>query len=273
MSFHPAAVLRRSAQSIRHAPGLQGLTPLWNRLRAPYGRLLERLTGSDGVPVRVGGLVMRLAPDTVSLNWETVEVESYRAFIAEIKLGDVVYDIGAHFGTYSIMAARTGGPATRVFAYEPTELTRRYLQKHLRWNGAEGQVTVRPVCVGNTIGEAILYVNPDRPEGTNGLLPYEDFVTTKVPMTTLDREVEQTGLMPALVKIDVEGAELDVLMGATSVLATGRPRLLLSLHPKRLAQAGLDCEAVLQWLSARGYNWRVISEDQERHVLARPVPR
>jgi FkbM family methyltransferase len=271
MSFHPAAVLRRSAQSIRHAPGLQGLTPLWNRLRAPYGRLLERLTGSDGVPVRVGGHTIRLAPDTVNLNWETVEVEAYRVFAKEVRPGDVVYDIGAHFGTYSIIAARAGGPTTRVIAYEPCDLTRRYLEQHLRWNGAERQVTVRPVCVGRTTGDATFYVNPSRPEGTNGLLPYEDFVETHVSMTTLDREVEQLGLTPALLKIDVEGAELDVLVGATFVLSMHRPRILLSLHPQRLAQIGLTCDAVLQWLVARGYACRVISEDQERHVLAIPI--
>lgn len=271
MSFHPAAVLRRSAQSIRHAPGLQGLTPLWNRLRAPYGRLLTRLAGSEGVPVRVGGQVMRLAPDTVNLNWETVEVESYRAFADEIRPGDVVYDIGAHFGTYSIIAARKGGPTTRVIAYEPCDLTRRYLERHLRWNAVEGQVTIRPLCCGRTTGEASLYARPDRPEGTNGLLPYEDFVETTVAVTTLDREVEELRLPPALIKIDVEGAELDVLLGAVSALSIYRPRLLISLHPQRLAQIGLDCDTVLAWLSAHGYDCRVISEDQERHVLARPA--
>jgi len=271
MSFHPAAVLRRSAQSIRHAPGLQALTPLWNRLRAPYGRLLTRLTGSDGVPVRVGGQVMRLAPDTVNLNWETVEVESYRVFADHIRPGDVVYDIGAHFGTYSIIAARMGGPTTRVIAYEPCDLTRRYLERHLRWNAAESQVTVRPVCCGRTIGEATFYARLDRPEGTNGLLPYEAAVKTTVSITTIDREVEELRLAPALIKIDVEGAELDVLLGGASALSIYRPRLLLSLHPQRLAQIGLDCDAVLGWLSAHGYDCRVISEDQERHVLARPA--
>jgi FkbM family methyltransferase len=214
--------------------------------------------------------MMRLAPDTVNLNWETVEVESYRVFADQIQPGDVVYDVGAHFGTYSIIAARQGGSGTRVVAYEPGDLTRRYLEKHLRWNGVERQVTVRPVCCGPTVGDASFYFRPDRPEGTNGLLPYEDCAETKVPMTTIDREVEVTGLAPALLKIDVEGAELDVLKGATAVLSASHPRILLSLHPQRLAQVGLDCDAVLQWLSARGYDCRAISEDQERHVLAVP---
>jgi hypothetical protein len=92
-----------------------------------------------------------------------------------------------------------------------------------------------------------------------------------VLVTTLDDEVSDLKLVPTFVKIDVEGAELDVLQGAAQVLARHRPRLLLSLHPRRLAQAGLDCDAVRQWLVARDYQWRVVGEDQEVHVLALPA--
>jgi FkbM family methyltransferase len=271
MSLHPASVLRKSAQSIRHAPGLERLAPLWSRLRGPYRRWLARLTSDRGVPVTIGGHVIRLAPDVVSLNWETVEVEAYRTFADQIQPGAAVFDVGAHFGTYSIIAARVGGPSTRVIAYEPCDVTRRYLERHLQWNGADAQVTIRPVCCGRTSGEATFFITPDRPEGTNGLLPYERCVPTKVPVRTIDRDVERLGLVPSVIKIDVEGAELDVLAGAAGVLSTHRPRLLLSLHPQRLSQIGLTSAAVLNWLSARGYDCRMVSEDQEQHVLALPI--
>ena len=89
-------------------------------------------------------------------------------------------------------------------------------------------------------------------------------------VTTLDREVEQLGLVPALIKIDVEGAELEVLEGAARVLETHRPRLLISLHPKRLAQVGADCDTVFGLLKAHRYQADVVGQDQEIHVLARP---
>ncbi len=271
MTFHPAAVLRRSAQSIRHWPGLQHLTPVWNGLRAPYRRILAQLAGTEGVPVTIGGYSIRLAPDTVSLNWETVEVDAYKVFVQEIGSGEVIYDIGAHFGTYTLIGLKRGGPGTRVVAYEPCELTRDYLRRHLRWNGAGDEVLVRPLCCGSSPGVATFFYKPGLPEGINGLLPDEGLAETRVRVTTLDEEVRELGLVPTFVKIDVEGAELDVLKGASHVLARSRPRLLLSLHPRRLAQAGLDCEAVRQWLTARDYLWRVVGEDQEVHVLARPT--
>ena len=270
MILHPAAVLRRSAQSIRHAPGLRRFGALWARLRAPYRRTLTRLAGRHGLPVVVGGQTLRLAPDVVNLNWETVEVESYRAFAAEIAPGDVIYDVGAHFGTYTLIGVARGGPATRVVAYEPCDLTRQYLMRHLRWNGAERQVLVRPVCCGSHVGTAAFYHRPDRPEGINGLLPHDGLSATTMRVTTIDREVDELGLVPALIKIDVEGAELEVLEGAVRVLETRRPRILVSLHPKRLAQVGADCDTVIGWLEAHRYRAHVVGEDQEIHVLAQP---
>ena len=270
MIFHPAAALRRSAQSIRHAPGFRRLGPLWEGLRAPYRRVLTGLAGKKGIPMVVGGQTMRLSPDVVSLNWETVEVESYRAFAAEIAPGEVIYDVGAHFGTYTLIGVARGGADTRVVAYEPCDLTRQYLTRHLRWNAAESQVLIRPVCCGSTFGSVAFFHRPGSPEGINGLLPQDGLVPTTVRMTTLDREVDELRLVPGVIKIDVEGAELDVLKGAARVLDTHRPRVLLSLHPRQLAQAGLECEVVLGWLRARRYRVDAIGEDQEVHVLARP---
>src|SRR4029077_814405 len=92
VTFHPAAVFRRSAQSIRHLPGLEKLTPVWNGLRAPYRRILAQLAGTGGVPMMIGGYSIRLAPDTVSLNWETVEVDAYEVFVQQIGSHEVIYD-------------------------------------------------------------------------------------------------------------------------------------------------------------------------------------
>ena len=271
MTFHPGAVLRRSAQSIRHAPGLERCAPLWNRVRAPYRRLLTRLGATDGIPVTVGGCEIRLAAEAVNLNWETVEVEAYRAFVEQLRTHDIVFDIGAHFGTYTLIALKRGGPATRVVAYEPCELTRDYLSRHLRWNGAGGNVIVRPVCCGSRSGVTPFYQRPGVPEGINGVVPDAGLIATDAPMVTIDDEVADFRLVPTLIKIDVEGAELDVLKGAAGVLATHRPRLLISVHAKRLAALGLDCDAIRTWLGDHHYDWRVVGEDQELHVLSHPV--
>lgn len=263
-------MIRSWAQTIRHAPGLSRCNGLWRRLGTPYRALLAGLAGRHGLPVVIGGYTMRLSPDVVSVSWETVEVRSYRAFAGEIRPGDVVYDVGAHFGTYTLVAVARGGPSTRVVAYEPCDLTRRYLMRHLDWNGAAGQVIVRPMCCGDRVGEARFFYEPGVPAGANGLVWRQGLRETRVPLTTLDREVDELGLTPSIVKIDVEGAELSVLRGASGLVERHRPRLLISLHPKPLLEAGIDCETVLTWLRDRGYRHEIVEEDQEVHVLARP---
>jgi FkbM family methyltransferase len=267
MSFHPAAVFRRSAQVLRHAPGLRRFAPVWDRLRTPYRSALIALAGSQGMPVTVGGHVMRLAPDVVSLNWETVEVGSYRTFAESISSGDVVFDVGAHFGTYSMIAAWRGADV-RVVAYEPSPLTRSYLTRHLEWNGLSDRVVVRDVCCSANQGMARFFVHPERPEGINGLMPDHGLVETQVRCTTVDAEAAELGAAPTFLKIDVEGAELDVLAGSTQVLARHAPRILVSLHPRRLAMRGQSVADAMTWLCAHDYRPAIIDEDQEVHVLA-----
>lgn len=266
------AHVRTIAQTIRHAPLLRSLTPLWGAVRRPYLQMMKRLSGGRGFPVAVGGIGIRLHPDFATQNWETVECESYRAFASALRPGDVVYDVGAHIGTYTLVALDRIGSVGRVIAYEPHVLTRRYLQQHVHWNGGVDRVLIRPVCCGARCGTAKFYCLPNHAEGINGLLPVDGFEEIIVDVTTLDSEVGRLGAIPSVIKIDVEGAEWDVLRGAEQTLRTYRPRLSLSLHPKALAGLGASPGSVLEWLSALGYRHEVVSEDHEIHVVASGHP-
>lgn len=260
---------RRMAQGLRHAPLLRSLTPLWSILRGPYRALLRR-AGKDGLTVHVGGFEMRVDPLFASQNWEMVELDSYRAFAQMVRPGDVVFDIGAHIGTYSIIASRLAGTSGRVVAYEPHDFTRAYLERHLDWNGARANTVVRPLCCGERPGSADFYFKPGEAEGRNGLVPVAGFERRAMKVTTVDLEAAALRLAPGVIKIDVEGAELDVLKGAERVLRRHGPRLSLSLHPAALATRELTPEAVLAWLSALGYEAKVIARDHEIHVAAAP---
>ena len=261
--------LRRMAQGLRHAPLLRHLTPLWSVLRRPYLALL-RNAGREGLRVRVGGFDMRVDPLFATQNWESVERDAYRAFAAMVRPGDVVFDIGAHIGTYSVIASRLVGPAGRVVAYEPVEFTRGYLERHLEWNAATSNTMVRPLCCADRLGTARFHFRPGEAEGMNGLVPVPGFEACEVQLTTVDREAQSLELTPGVLKIDVEGAELAVLRGSEQVLRTAGPRIALSLHPQALARQGSSPEAVLGWLADVGYESSVIARDHEIHVAAAP---
>jgi FkbM family methyltransferase len=164
-----------------------------------------------------------------------------------------------------------GGSQTRVVAYEPCELTRQYLRQHLEWNGATKQVLVRAVCCGAQKGTAPFYIRPGVPEGINSFIKAEELEEISVDVTTLDDEVSELRLVPQIIKIDVEGAELEVLKGAEKVLRNCRPRLFISLHPNPLAKLGLVPHTIVDWLAERDYQCSIIAEDQELHVMAMPA--
>jgi FkbM family methyltransferase len=222
-----------------------------------------------GIEVAIAGCKMRLHPAFCTQNWEKVEAESYGLFAAAVRPGAVVFDIGAHIGTYTLVAAKKTGPTGRIVAYEPHDYTREHLQRHLRWNGADAQTTVRDVCCGASEGSADFYNIPGQAEGMNGLVPVHGFQKRAVKVVPLDKEVADLVFVPDIIKIDVEGAEWDVLKGAEKTLERNHPILFLSLHPHALAIRGESPEVILDWLEQRGYSQEVIARDHEIHVVAR----
>jgi len=104
--------------------------------------------------------------------------------------------------------------------------------------------------------------------GDSGLVPVNGAKSTVVPVRTLDSEVKELGLVPTIIKIDVEGWELEVLKGAENILARYRPLLFLSLHPEALARLHTSSDVVQAWLEERGYCLQVIATDHEIHLVA-----
>ncbi len=267
------SLVRRAAQCIRYSPRLSYLAPVWPLLRAPYLAFMTAFGRRRGITVEVCGHKMRLHPTFCNQSWESVEAESYRAFAREVEPGFVVFDIGAHIGTYTIIALQVAGPWARVVAYEPHEYNRAHLVRHLQWNGVADRTIVRELCCGAIDTSGDFYFVPGEAAGTSGLLPVEGFQRRKVKVVSLDHEVSELGMMPDMLKIDVEGAEWDVLKGAEQILKRRHPVVLLSLHPLVLAKRGETPAEVLEWLEQRGFQCQVLARDHEMHVLARSSTR
>jgi len=265
-----ASRLRSMAQRVRHAPGLRSLDGVWDSVRPLYSRALEKLSGDKGIEIRIAECPIRLSPRFAGTAWEAIERDSYDSFAQAIQPGDIVYDVGAHIGTYSILALRRSAPGGQVVAYEPVELTRELLTRHLAWNDAGARAIVRPFCCGAGAAEARLYFQDGEMNGDSGLVATAGSESRMVQVRTLDSEVAELRLIPTIIKIDVEGWEFEVMKGAEDTLLRHRPVLFLSLHPRALAELHASPEMVQSWLHARGYTLRLIGVDHEIHLLAEP---
>ncbi len=149
-------------------------------------------------------------------------------------------DVGAHIGTAATRASRQVGPQGCVIAFEPTPENHRLLLENLRHNGC-GNVRVSPTAVSSHAGVRAFRVSRVGASGGSALEPLEMAMATnrvhseiiEVECVTLDGVVGQLSLPSVdLLKIDVEGHELQVLVGAIDTLRRFHPRIVLETDPR-----------------------------------------
>jgi FkbM family methyltransferase len=153
----------------------------------------------------------------------TYELQKQRALEHFVRPGMTVYDVGAQAGFYTLFFSRLVGNAGRVFAFEPCPYESCFLADHMRIN-RPANVRVIQAAVGQRRG--FIGMTTDRGTCQNQTCDGDSELFT-VPCLSLDG----SDLPPAdLIKIDVEGAESDVLGGARRMLREVRPVVFVALH-------------------------------------------
>lgn len=149
-----------------------------------------------------------------------------------LRVGDVFFDVGANHGYFTLLAAATVGPVGQVFAFEPNPPVFDQLTRHVAINSFESFVVPLQVALGQRDTSGKLYVSQTSSNsGLSSLSPSPKSLndgclsrngTTDVVINTFDGQLAASGLDHVdLVKIDVEGAERDVVQGMAVSLARG----------------------------------------------------
>jgi FkbM family methyltransferase len=244
-AFRTPTWLERTAAALRKP---LAHSPFRVPLKRLYEAVLDRLPGEHLVSRFPGGETVRVAARFRQVTWNADE---YRAFKADIRAGDVVLDVGANLGAYSLLFAQWAGPSGRVYAFEPAPETRLGLQRHVHLNQLASRITVRPEAVSG--GQPVVSFRASGLQGDNRILGEEDTAAAAsihVPATTIDAFCAANGLRPSFIKIDVEGAELDALRGGRETIAAGGDALHLyvEMHPRVWASSGASREQIEQEL-------------------------
>jgi len=182
------------------------------------------------------------------------EPYTVRALRAAVGPGDTVFDVGANIGFFATLLSRLVGPDGRVLACEPEPENQALLRRNLDRNGC-GNVAL----VGSAIGPepGIARFSLDEATGATGHLGDSPTAgelavgTGKVrlietPVETIDSLCDRLGAAPDVIKMDIEGGEIDALAGATRTLRDRRPVVVTELA----CEAGAE---VVRLLDARGY--------------------
>lgn len=200
----------------------------------------------------------------------TSEPHVQRVLELLLRPGMTVFDVGANVGFFAVIAARLVGPTGRVVCFEPVAQNADAIERSAAANGFT-HVTVRREALGARDGRGgfLLSDTPgwgrldgvgDAPAGASGRI--------EVPLRRLDSVLrDEGGPPPELLKIDVEGAEADVLAGASEFLAGRHPMLVIELHGTNRDVAGrLDALGYLSLVVGRRTDIR--SAPWDAHVVA-----
>ena len=181
-----------------------------------------------------------------------VEPRLTAVLLRHLKQGDVFLDIGANVGYYTVLASRVVGPSGAVIAVEPALRNLCFLATHIRLNGA-GNVRVVPAACSDTAAVRLFSPGADPARGHLATTVEGTAGAAIVAAITVDALLARAEVIPHVIKIDVEGGELDVLRGAHATLAASRPVILLATHSAKLRT---DCLAHLA-----GYGYRATALD------------
>jgi FkbM family methyltransferase len=188
-----------------------------------------------------------------------------------LKPGMTVIDLGANYGQFSLLALRHISPAGRLFAFEPGTYAFQRLQENVdRQARQRSGVTLTKSAVWCESGLVELYEYPPEYSFWNSLRPHkmwsdtdsradergaiEPTITETVRAVTLDDFCTEMAIdWIDLLKIDVEGLEVEVLQGATGLIRAGRiGRVIFEISLDPLAGTGRTGEDVLQAVSSMG---------------------
>lgn len=231
----------------------------WNRKRtSPARRTILLAEGGEKLRIYSDSILCRLITKG---HFEIVEQRLLRAYL---RPGDVFLDIGSNIGLFAVIAARIVGPQGSVHAFEPSAVTFERLQENIRLNRLTN-VLCNSVAVSRDETPLTLYQSTDGYDAWNSAaapLGGTSHRATVCRTITLNTYVEKLAVRPTLIKIDVEGWELNVLAGGAVALGgTESPDLLVEFTEQNCAWAGTDARALFRAIEHLGYQLFHVDED------------
>jgi FkbM family methyltransferase len=192
----------------------------------------------------------------VSGEFEKIERQFVQRFL---KSGMTVLDVGAYFGIYALTASVKVGPTGRIVAFEPSDKQMRGLRLNLFLNCCRN-VRTEKLALSDIAGSTKFFVATGGAEGFSGLRRPEVGAAVRsvdVKTAILDDYLEQHAIsMVDLIKVDVEGGELDFFKGARKLLAQANsPVILCELEDIRSRTWGHTAKQTADFVRSFGYRW------------------
>lgn len=242
-------------------------------------RILEatRLTRRYQVRTFFGAEMTVILPEVVSTfiyRYNYYEEDLTRTLLHLLKPGENFFDVGAHFGYASLLAAELVGPHGKVVAFEPTPRTRMVLTENLRnyacarvepfagWDH-EDEIEMQDFGLFRSAWNS--FTMPRAP-GTQSH-KFRNVTRYRAKTTSIDSYVEKSGVSPSFIKIDAESAESAILNGSRNTLRSSKPIISLEVGDYDIPDVPRSRE-LISYMLDEGYSpFEMLNGEFVRHTL------
>ena len=247
------------------APGIGDLGPV----KIVYHSLLSRLKDPTAIVDVQGHKMILDGDDGLALSvrgiYEPIETG---VFNREIRRGDVVLDIGANIGYYTLIAARLVGPEGRVFAFEPDPGNFDILKRNVEMNGYRNAVLVQKAVASKT-ENLHLYISEENKADHRIYDTHDGRASIEIEAIRMDDFLKDTSGRVDFVKMDIQGAEGGAMQGMSGlILKNRRLRIVTEFWPYGLRQFGTEPATYAEYFLKQGFS---IHEIDERRRTMRPA--
>ncbi len=173
-----------------------------------------------------------------------------------LRPGSTFVDLGANEGYFSVLAGSLVGEQGKIVSVEPQSRLQEVIQRNLELNSV-ATATLVQAAISDSAGELEIYLSPDVNTGSSGLFQSTRYrvPTEKVPVLSLHDLFDRFKISECdLMKVDVEGAEYEAILGSRNLFQQKRIKAIaLEIHPSLLNSRGLSADEICQFLESCGY--------------------
>jgi FkbM family methyltransferase len=191
-----------------------------------------------------------------------IEAEPRATLYSLVKPGMTILDIGANIGETTLSFSQLTGKNGKVISYEPDPETFARLTEHLAMNNCSNVIAVNK-GLGNSESEMVLETGENN-SGGNRIATGNEKTGKKIQITTLDRSMMELNILKTdFIKIDVEGYEYQVLLGAEKTIAQSKPVLFIEVVDDFLKAQGASAQLLTSSLEEKNYKLKNANDQSE----------